>query len=38
MDDLTQQNAALVEEKTAAAVSLAEQAQILREAAVRFPI
>src|SRR5471032_1795071 len=38
MDEVTQQNAALVEETTAAAVSLAEQAQILREAAVRFRI
>jgi methyl-accepting chemotaxis protein I, serine sensor receptor len=38
MDEVTQQNAALVEETTAAAVSLAEQAQILREAAVRFRV
>src|SRR5258708_4640399 len=36
MDEATQQNAALVEETTAAAMSLAEQAKVLREAAVRF--
>ncbi|MGF6767636.1 methyl-accepting chemotaxis protein-1 (serine sensor receptor) [Paraburkholderia sp. GAS199] len=36
MDEVTQQNAALVEQTTAAAVSLAEQAQVLRAAAVRF--
>ncbi|HEY0296491.1 MAG TPA: methyl-accepting chemotaxis protein [Bordetella sp.] len=38
MDEATQQNAALVEETTAAAVSLAEQAQVLRDAAARFRI
>ena len=36
LDETTQQNAALVEETTAAALSLADQAQTLRSAASRF--
>jgi methyl-accepting chemotaxis protein len=36
MDEVTQQNAALVEETTAAAVSLAEQSTVLQAAANRF--
>jgi len=36
MDEVTQQNAALVEETTAAAVSLAQQSTVLQAAANRF--
>jgi methyl-accepting chemotaxis protein len=36
MDEVTQQNAALVEQTTAAALSLAEQAKVLQGAASRF--
>ncbi len=36
MDEVTQQNAALVEEAAAAALSLEEQAQLLRDAVASF--
>lgn len=38
MDQVTQQNAALVEESAAAAVSLAQQAQALAGAVARFQV
>jgi methyl-accepting chemotaxis protein len=38
MDQVTQQNAALVEEASAAAHSMAEQAQALREAVAVFKV